>query len=48
MREFRWWLFKKLSSVIWPICPQPYRSDVRGLYALGLDHVRRDLNKHAG
>ena len=47
MTALRWWLFKWLSAIIWPICPEPHRSDVRGLYALGLDHVRRELDKQA-
>ncbi len=29
MSAFRWWLFKRLSSLGWYICPEPHRTNLQ-------------------
>jgi hypothetical protein len=26
--KFRWWLFKKLNTMVWAICPEPHKSNL--------------------
>jgi hypothetical protein len=29
MTNFRWWIFKRLSSLGWWICPEPHRTNLQ-------------------
>jgi hypothetical protein len=40
MTDFRWWLFKQLSSLGWAICPDPYRSVLKTVYRLDVEIMK--------
>ncbi len=31
INSFRWWLFKRLSSLGWWICPEPHKSRLQAV-----------------
>jgi hypothetical protein len=42
MRGFRWWLFKRLSVLVWRVCPAEDRKRLAVIYHAGLAMVRPD------
>lgn len=43
MMRFRWWLFKKLSTLGWWVCPEPHRTNLRAVFDVRWDDIKLPL-----